>query len=211
MISTREQLRPALAARRLSAEEFCALARQCGGGFYRPRCEVLRLLAVGQAWGAAAPGMPTGAALVLLGLDADVPLAASLRQARGVLPGRGYLLTPPLGAAAQLPAVLSAAAHMARRLVPRAPLAAVTETGEGQEAVLEAYFAAGFAMRALRPFSGLVPEYLLDTAPLPQSGTELWIPLADATHLALLLARGWAAAGCRAEGGGWLLRMVPAR
>ena len=42
---------PAVQRRRLSAEEFCLLARREASSLYRPRSEVLRMLTVGQAVG----------------------------------------------------------------------------------------------------------------------------------------------------------------
>ena len=44
---------PAVRPRRLSAEEFCLLARREASGFFRPRSEGLRMLAGGEAAGAA--------------------------------------------------------------------------------------------------------------------------------------------------------------
>ena len=38
-------------ARRLSAEEFCRLTQREASSLYRPRSEVLRMLALGEAWG----------------------------------------------------------------------------------------------------------------------------------------------------------------
>ena len=70
-----------LPARRLPAEAFCALARQGAGSVYRPRWEVLRMLAVGEAWGAAPADGSPGCALLLLPREADVSLAAALRKA----------------------------------------------------------------------------------------------------------------------------------
>lgn len=43
-------------ARRLSAEEFCQLIRSEVSCVYRPRSEVLRMLTVGEVWGAPCAG-----------------------------------------------------------------------------------------------------------------------------------------------------------
>jgi hypothetical protein len=210
MIQVCEPCVEAPPVRRLSAEEFCALARRGAGDVYRPRWEVLRMLAVGEAGGAAAPGCGPAAALLVLPLDADVSLAAGLRAYEGGLPGRGYVLTPPLGEPERLPALLNAAVRAARRRAPESAVHAVLETGAELENALAAYFSAGFALRALRPLSTLAPQALLSTAPLAGTGGELWLPLADPAHLALALARGWAAVEGRGAGAEYALRLIPA-
>ena len=63
---------PAVRPRRLSAEEFCLLARREASGFYRPRSEVLRMLAVGQAPGVCGPRAEPLAAMIELPLTANV-------------------------------------------------------------------------------------------------------------------------------------------
>lgn len=201
-----------LPARRLPAEAFCALARQGAGSVYRPRWEVLRMLAVGEAWGAAPADGSPGCALLLLPREADVSLAAALREHLGGLAPRGDVLTPPVGPARGvhcLPAVLQGALRAAQRRAPTAPVLAVLDTGPELEAQLDAYFAAGFALRALRPLNTLAPQCLLSTAAAPAAGQQVQILLADATHLALLLARGWAAVSGRHEPGGYLLQLMP--
>ncbi|MCI2047730.1 MAG: hypothetical protein LKJ90_08455 [Faecalibacterium sp.] len=199
-----------LPARRVSAEEFCDLARQTKSSVYRPRWEVLRMLAVGEAWGAAAPDGTLEAALLVLPLEADVSLAAGLRALEGGLPARGFLLTPPAGAPEYLPALLKAAKNAAVRRAPPSPVRAVLEWGIGspQAQTLETYFSQGFALRALRPLQTMAPLALLTSAPVNTRGQEVWVPLEDATHLALLLARGWAAVGSRGERGNTALRLV---
>ncbi len=211
MIQLENTLVQSLPARRVSAEEFCALARQTKSSVYRPRWEVLRMLAVGEAWGACSPESALETALLVLPLEADVSLAAGLRALEGELPGRGFLLTPPTGAPEYLPNLLKAAKNAAARRAPASPVQAVLEWGLGGAGaeMLESYFAEGFALRALRPLHTMAPLALLASAPLYTRGQEVWVPLEDATHLALLLARGWAAVGGRAEKTGYALRLIP--
>lgn len=198
-----------MSARRLSAEEFCALARRSESHTYRPRWEVMRMLTAGEAWGAGAPGARPDAGLLLIPCSAQTALAAALREARGT--AQGWLLTPPLGGAARLRPLLAGALRAAERRAPGRSTAAVLEMGPGLDAALAAYFAAGFSLRALRPLSSLAPVCLLDTEPVPAGEAEVWLPLADATHLALLLARGWAAVAGRPDETEYWLRLVPLR
>ena len=95
---------PAVQPRRLSAEEFCMLARREASSLYRPRSEVLRMLAVGQAFGVCGPRGEPLAAMIELPLTADVEAAAALRQFLGRQGlGRGSVLAPPVGDRSLLP------------------------------------------------------------------------------------------------------------
>ena len=67
-----QTLEPAVQARRLSAEEFCLLARREASSLYRPRSEVMRMLTVGQAFGICGPRAEPLAAMIELPLAADV-------------------------------------------------------------------------------------------------------------------------------------------
>jgi hypothetical protein len=207
MIQLQEDATPALPARRVSAEEFCALARQSGGSVYRPRWEVLRMLAVGEAWGTCAADSTLKTVLMVLPLEADVSLAAGMRALMGTRPERTFLLTPPAGDVAYLPGVLKAAKTAAFRRSPPSPIQAVAERLTPE--VLEAYFDAGFSLRALRPVHTMVPFALFSSAPVNTNRQEVCVPLEDATHLALLLARGWTAVSGKAEENGYMLRLMP--
>ena len=79
MIQLKESRVQSLPARRISAEEFCTLARQSESTVYRPQWEVLRMLAVGEAWGACAADGTLMVAVLLLPIEADTALAAGLR------------------------------------------------------------------------------------------------------------------------------------
>ena len=97
-------------ARRLSAEEFCGLLRSEVSSIYRPRSEVLRMITVGEMWGICGARSEPTAGCILLPMDADTAAAGALRSFLGW--GRtagGYVLTPPVGAGEDVPALLAAA------------------------------------------------------------------------------------------------------
>ena len=133
--------------RRLSAEEFCSVVRGTVSSVYRPHSEVLRMLTVGEAWYA------SGAALLVLPLDADTACAAALRACMGWrnVVG-GYFLTPPVGQLSDAAEpLLAAAAARAQVLARTRRVLAVLECTAQDEALLPAYFRQGFGLRALRP------------------------------------------------------------
>lgn len=193
------------AVRRIGAEDFFLLARTSGA--YRPYWEVMRMLAVGQAWGTGAIGRTPDSGILLMPLDADVSWAAALRQLDGLPRKKGFFLTPPVGNTEHLPFLLEQTVAAARRRSPDSPVQAVTAFDWQLETRLPYYFQAGFALRAVRPLSGLAPEALLQTGDWGEP--VHWIALSDATGLSLLLARGWAAVQIRDEGSGCLLGLVP--
>jgi len=137
-------------ARRLSAEEFCQLIRNEVSCVYRPRSEVLRMLAVGEIWGVCSGrGAPT-AGCILLPMDADTAAAGALRSFLGWGHAMGgYFMTPPVGDEKDFPVLLAAAAVRQKVLARSRPRWAVAEcTGE---ASLPPLLRQGFALRALRP------------------------------------------------------------
>ena len=196
--------------RRLSAEEFCLLARNEAGSIYRPRSEVMRMLTVGEVWGVcAARGVPT-AGCVLLPMDADTAAAGALRRFLGWSRTMGgYFLTPPIGAAEDLPVLLSAAALRQKNLARSHPRWAVAECTAGE--TVPQYLRQGFALRAIRPLDSLAPCFLLQAGCLPQNVPPVWVPLEDRAHLARWLARGYAALESRVypQGQGTALALYP--
>ena len=195
-------------ARRLSAEEFCTLVRSEVSCVYRPRSEVLRMLTVGEIWGTCgARGVPT-AGCILLPMDADTAAAGALRSFLGW--GRtmgGYFLTPPVGAREDFSALLGAAVLRQKTLARSRPRWAVAECTE--EASLPVLLRQGFALRAIRPLDSLAPCFLLQAGCLPQNVPPVWAPLEDRVHLALLLARGYAALESRESPQGTALALYP--
>ncbi len=204
MIHTTQTVAPTM-VRRIGAEEFFLLARTSGA--YRPYWEVMRMLAVGQAWGTGPIGQQPDSGLLVMPLDADITWAAELRRLEGLSRKKGFFLTPPVGHLAQLPLLLEKGIEAARRRAPEHSVQAVVAFDHQLENRLPAYFAAGFALQAVRPLAGLAPEALLTTGEWGEP--QLWIALADATHLSLLLAKGWVAACLRQSESGCLLGMVP--
>ena len=199
--------------RRLSAEEFCLLARREVSSIYRPYSEVLRMLAVGEVWGVCAARSVPQAALLVLPLDADTAAAAALRACMGWRSvAGGYFLTPPVGAA-NSPELVCAAAARAEYLARGRTVRAVLEcTAQAQE-LLPLYLKQGFALRALRPLDSLAPCFVLTAgaAAPPVHAVPVWVPLEDRAHLALLLAKGYAALDSRPyqHGQGIVLAMYP--
>ena len=179
--------------RRLSAEEFCTLVRGTVSSIYRPHSEVLRMLTAGEGWGDA------DAALLVLPMNADTAAMAALRAYVGWRNVAGsYVLAPPVGETAEsLPPLLHAAAARAVHLARGKAVWAVLEcTAQAQE-LLPLYMQHGFALRALRPLDSLAPCFLLTDHCTPVRTEPVWVPLEDRAHLALLLARGYAAMDCR--------------
>ncbi len=191
--------------RRIGAEDFFLLARTSGA--YRPYWEVMRMLAVGQAWGTGPIGQMPESGVLLMPLDADVTWAAALRELEGMKREQGFFITPPVGNMEHLPFLLEQIVAVARRRSPENPVQAVMAFDFHLEERLPAYFDAGFALRAVRPLVGLAPEALLMTGEWEKP--EIWLALSDATNLSMLLARGWAAVEMRDGESGSLLGMVP--
>ena len=194
--------------RRLSAEEFCLLARRETSSIYRPYSEVLRMLTAGEGWGICAErGVPL-AAQVVLPLDADTEAAQAMRACvgwRGV--AGGYLLTPPVGAAEDAELVCAAAAR-AKKLARGRPVRAVLEnTAPAQQLAL--YLQQGFVLHALRPLSGIAPCFVLTAGKKTLPAEPMWIPLEDRARLALALAKGYAARHSRRCGAELLLALYP--
>ena len=198
--------------RRLSAEEFCKLARSEGSCFYRPRSEVLRMLAVGEVWGVCSTRTGPGAGCVLLPMDADTAAAAALRSFLGWGPAAGgYFITPAAGQESRTPEafapLLNAAAARQERLARGHVRWAVVEcTAEEQ---LPLYLRQGFALRAIRPLDSLAPCFLLQAGCLPPNTQPVWVPLADRVHTAILLAKGYAALESRESPQGTVLALYP--
>ena len=187
---------PAVRPRRLSAEEFCLLARREASGFYRPRSEV-------QAPGVCGPRAEPLAAMIELPLTANVEAAGALRRFLGRQGlGRGSLLGPPVGDRELLPQLLAAALPQACRHAGAGPVWAALEATPEAEELLPMYLEAGLVLRAARPLSGLAPCWLFARAPGLRPAELVWVPLADRPRLAALLGRG---------GGGGPPRPPPAR
>ena len=187
-----QTLEPAVQARRLSAEEFCLLARREASSLYRPRSEVMRMLTVGQAFGICGPRAEPLAAMIELPLAADVEAAAALRQMLGRQGlGRGSVLGPPVGDRALLPELLQAALRAAGR--HGGQVWAVLEADADAEELLPIYLEAGLALRAIRPLNGLAPCWLFVQVPRVCRADPVWVPLSDRPRLAALLGRGWSA------------------
>ena len=198
--------------RRLSAEEFCQLAQSEVSSVYRPRSEVLRMLTVGEVWGVySARGVP-GAGCILLPMDADVAAAAALRRFLGWnRTSGGYFLTPAAGpdghAAETLAPLLAAAAARQEFLARQRARWAVVECAA--EELIPLYLRQGFALRAIRPLDSLAPCFLLQAGCLAQNVPPVWLPLADRVHIAILLARGYAALESRESPQGTVLALYP--
>ena len=187
-----QTLEPAVQARRLSAEEFCLLARREASSLYRPRSEVMRMLTVGQAFGICGPRAEPLAAMIELPLAADVEVAAALRQMLGRQGlGRGSVLGPPVGDRALLPELLQAALRAVGR--HGGQVWAVLEADADAEELLPIYLEAGLALRAIRPLNGLAPCWLFVQVPRACRADPVWVPLSDRPRLAALLGRGWSA------------------
>lgn len=186
------------------------LARREASSLYRPRSEVLRMLAVGQAFGVCGPRGEPLAAMIELPLTADVEAAAALRQFLGRQGlGRGSVLAPPVGDRSLLPELLGAALVPACRHAGAGPVWAVLESTPDAEDLLPAYLDAGLALRALRPLNGLSPCWLFSRVPGMNRAEPMWVPLADRARLAALLSRGWSAVGSETTAGVTTLALCP--
>ena len=210
--------------RRLSAEEFCRLAQSEVSSVYRPRSEVLRMLTVGEVWGVYSTRGVPGAGCILLPMDANVAAAAALRRFLGWnRTSGGYFLTPaagPDGHAAETPAA-GPDGHAAETLAPLLAAAAARQEFLARQrarwAVVECaaeeliplYLRQGFALRAIRPLDSLAPCFLLQAGCLAQNVPPVWLPLADRVHIAILLARGYAALESRESPQGTVLALYP--
>ena len=177
--------------RRLSTEEFCQLVRGEVSCVYRPRSEVLRMLTVGEAWGTGGVRGAPGAGCILLPMDADVAAAAG----------------PDSRAAGTLAPLLAAAAARQEQLARGRVRWAVVECAA--EEVLPLYLRQGFALRAIRPLDSLAPCFWLQAGCLGQNQPPVWVPLADRVHIAILLARGYAALESRESPQGTVLALYP--
>lgn len=199
-------------ARRLSAEEFSRLTREETGSTYRPRSEVLRMLAVGEAWGVCAAREGPAAGCILLPMNADTAAAAALRRFLGwKAAAGGYFITPAAGEhsrdAGVLEPLVSAAAARQKLLARGCARWAVVECTA--EETLPLYLRQGFALRAIRPLDSLAPCCLLQAGCLPRNAPPVWVPLTDRLHIALLLAKDYAALESRETAQGTLLALYP--
>lgn len=192
-------------AKRMSAEEFCTLAKSEVCSLYRPRSELLRLLTVGEVWGTA------GAAVMVQPMDGDTAAAKALRECLGWRNVQGgYFLTPPVVRQPErVAALLGAASARAARLARGSGVWAVLECTAQTQALLPLYFRLGFALRALRPLESLAPCFLLTQNFAPVQREPVWVPLEDRAHLAIWLARGYAAVDSRPTPQGLVLAMLP--
>lgn len=194
--------------RRLSAEEFCVLAQKEACSLYRPRSEVLRMLAVGEVW-----GVPD-AALIVLPLCADTAAAAALRSYVGRRKEieTGCFLTPPvLRQPERLDELLPVVSVRTERLARGGTLWAVLECGPEAEELLPFYLKQGFVLRALRPLQSLAPCFLLCNKFVAVQQELIQVRLEDKAHLARLLAQGYGAVDCRPTRYGMVLMMALAQ
>lgn len=203
-----------LSARQLSAQEFCFLARQSVCGLYRPRSELARMLAVGEAWGVCGERSVPAAALLLLPLNSNAAAPAALREYLHWDAVRaGCLMLPPVppgpdnGAAAAK--LIAAAARRGARLARGGQLWAAAECGPDTEALAAAYIAQGFELRAVRPLSGLAPCCLFAAARGVRAGRCEWVPLCEMSRVARWLARGWAGAETQSTPQGLAIGLRP--
>ena len=65
------------------------------------------------------------------------------------------------------------------------------------------------AAAALRPLDSLAPCFWLQAGCLGQNQPPVWVPLADRVHIAILLARGYAALESRESPQGTVLALYP--
>lgn len=197
--------------RRLSAEEFCFLARGEACSFYRPRSEVLRMLTAGEVWGVCGPEGVPGAAVMVLPLDADTAAAAALRRYLGwrSVSGGSFLTPPVVSQAEGISALTASAVSRAARFARSGMVWAVLECTPQAEALLPLYLQQGLALRAMRPLDSLAPCFLLTGSCAPARAEPVWVPLEDRVHLAVLLARGYAALDCRPTPQGLALALYP--
>ena len=141
-----------------------------------------------------------------------VAAAAALRSFLGWgCTAGGYFLTPAAGpdsrAAGTLAPLLAAAAARQEQLARGRVRWAVVECAA--EEVLPLYLRQGFALRAIRPLDSLAPCFWLQAGCLGQNQPPVWVPLADRVHIAILLARGYAALESRESPQGTVLALYP--
>jgi len=84
-----------------------------------------------------------------------------------------------------------------------------TITACAAEEQIPLYLRQGFALRAIRPLDSLAPCFLLQAGCLAQNVPPVWLPLADRVHIAILLARGYAALESRESPQGTVLALYP--
>ena len=77
------------------------------------------------------------------------------------------------------------------------------------EELIPLYLRQGFALRAIRPLDSLAPCFLLQAGCLAQNVPPVWLPLTDRVHIAILLARGYAALESRESPQGTVLALYP--
>lgn len=118
---------------------------------------------------------------------------------RGV-PGAGCILLP-------MDADVAAAAARQEFLARQRARWAVVECAA--EELIPLYLRQGFALRAIRPLDSLAPCFLLQAGCLAQNVPPVWLPLADRVHIAILLARGYAALESRESPQGTVLALYP--
>lgn len=118
---------------------------------------------------------------------------------RGV-PGAGCILLP-------MDADVAAAAARQEFLARQRARWAVVECAA--EELIPLYLRQGFALRAIRPLDSLAPCFLLQAGCLAQNVPPVWLPLADRVHIAILLARGYAALESHESPQGTVLALYP--
>ena len=77
------------------------------------------------------------------------------------------------------------------------------------EELLPLYLQLGFALRAIRPLDSLAPCFWLQAGCLGQNVPPVWVPMNDRVHLAILLAKGYAALESRESPQGTVLALYP--
>ena len=81
--------------------------------------------------------------------------------------------------------------------------------GMRAEELLPLYLQQGFALRAIRPLDSLAPCFWLQADCLGQNVPPVWVPMTDRVHLAILLAKGYAALESRESPQGTVLALYP--
>lgn len=112
-----------------------------------------------------------------------------------------------MGRAEAFPDLLEAAAARQKALARHRPRWAVAECTA--EEMLPFYLQQGFALRAIRPLDSLAPCFWLQADCLGQNVPPVWVPMTDRVHLAILLAKGYAALESRESPQGTVLALYP--
>ena len=112
-----------------------------------------------------------------------------------------------MGRAEAFPDLLEAAAARQKALARHRPHWAVAECTA--EELLPLYLQQGFALRAIRPLDSLAPCFWLQADCLGQNVPPVWVPMNDRVHLAILLAKGYAALESRESPQGTVLALYP--